>query len=52
MSALIQTVTLAGIIAAAIFTAATIGLIIASLNNPRPRRRRPAGRWHRQPRTR
>jgi hypothetical protein len=47
MEALLSTLTLAGIIAAAIFTAATIGAVIMSLSNPRPRKRRPAGRWHR-----
>jgi hypothetical protein len=47
MEALLNTLTLAGFISAAIFAAATIGLIIAYLSNPRPRRRRPAGRWHR-----
>jgi hypothetical protein len=46
MEALVYTVTLVGLISAAIFAAATIGLIIASLSRPsRPRRRRPAGRW-------
>lgn len=47
MSAFIQTLTLAGLISAAIFAAATIGLIIASLSRPSRPRRRPAGRWNR-----
>jgi hypothetical protein len=48
MSALISTLTLAGLIGAGIFVVGALGRIIASLNNPRPRpRRRPAGRWHR-----
>jgi hypothetical protein len=48
MEALLNTLTLAGLISAAIFVAATIGAVIASLSRPsRPRRRRPAGRWTR-----
>jgi hypothetical protein len=43
MSALLQTLTLVGLIGAVLFAAGTLGMIIASLS----RRRRPAGRWHR-----
>ena len=47
MTALLQTLTLAGLIGAALFAAGLIGRIILRLSNPRTRRRRPAGRWNR-----
>jgi hypothetical protein len=47
MTALIQTLTLAGLIGAGIFVVGTLGMVIMSLARPSRPRRRPAGRWHR-----
>jgi hypothetical protein len=46
MSALLQTLTLAGFISLVLAVAGLLGLIVIQLSSPRRRpRRRPAGRW-------